>query len=140
MTIILRPHHILCLHAFSGKGYNQLFIENMASIKAMLLSNPDMPIKLSVGLDSICNACPHLRDFGCAKGDVFEEFNVKRLDRNVSKLAGLHDAQIIPARIAFEKVEKSIGAEQLRIICANCEWLKIGSCLEKISIPFFSFG
>jgi len=135
----LRPHHLLCFHAFSGKGYNQRFIQNMTEIKAQFLSQSETQIELTVGLDCICHACPHLRDFGCVKNDdPYEEIKIKQLDRKILKLTGLEEGQIITARKAFELAEKNIDSEKLKTLCGNCEWLKTGNCLEKISTPFFS--
>ena len=30
--ILLRPHHVLCMHGFIGNGYTEEFAENMYSV------------------------------------------------------------------------------------------------------------
>ena len=128
----------MCFHAFSGKGYDERFIKNMTDIRELLLSNPDVQLEIIAELDSVCQACPHLRDTGCSKGDdQFEELKIKEMDRKVLSLSGLREGETVKARDAFDAVEKAITPAILTKLCTNCEWLHNGNCLTKISIPFF---
>ena len=45
----LRPHHLLCLQTFIGRGYSEEFIEHMTLVKKQLTTNPRTPITLVSG-------------------------------------------------------------------------------------------
>lgn len=36
-VITLRPHHLLCTQAYSGKGYDEAFVRNMDRVTESLL-------------------------------------------------------------------------------------------------------
>ena len=59
--IHLRPHHLLCLQAFRGKGYSESFVKKMTEVHAMLRENPKLEIRLAEGADDLCAACPNPR-------------------------------------------------------------------------------
>ncbi|WP_439343967.1 DUF1284 domain-containing protein [Vacuolonema iberomarrocanum] len=52
MTIRVRPHHLLCLLTYSGKGYSPAFIANYDAIAARLSKGED--IVIVCGPDDIC--------------------------------------------------------------------------------------
>ena len=47
--IHLRPHHLLCLQAFRGKGYSESFVKKMTEVHARLRENPKLEIRLAKG-------------------------------------------------------------------------------------------
>jgi uncharacterized protein len=54
MTVRLRPHHLLCMLAYAGKGYTQAFVENYDAVMARL--NAREEILVVAGPDDICAA------------------------------------------------------------------------------------
>ena len=36
----LRPHHLLCLQTFVGRGYSEEFVEHMTLVKKQLATDP----------------------------------------------------------------------------------------------------
>ncbi len=52
MTIRLRPHHLLCMLTYVGKGYSAAFVDNYDRIAARLSAGEDMLIV--EGPDDIC--------------------------------------------------------------------------------------
>ncbi len=61
----IRPHHLLCLQFFEGKGYSDDFVRQMAEIHRTL--NKENPqINIVEGVDDICKKCPNRSDI-CLK-------------------------------------------------------------------------
>jgi hypothetical protein len=56
--ITLRPHHLLCIRNFIGKGYSKDFVDNMKSLINTLEENPNQKVLIKSGLDDICKKCP----------------------------------------------------------------------------------
>ncbi len=56
--IKIRPHHLLCIHSFVGKGYNDEFIENMSSIVNAIKNSEELDLNVSISFDEICLKCP----------------------------------------------------------------------------------
>jgi hypothetical protein len=49
----LRPHHLLCTQGYSGRGYNDAFVENLNAVTAYLRSGDNASITLVCGTDDI---------------------------------------------------------------------------------------
>ena len=49
----LRPHHLLCLQTFVGRGYSEEFVEHMTLVKRQLADDPGTPITLVHGADDL---------------------------------------------------------------------------------------
>lgn len=106
-TVTLRPHHLLCLRNFVGKGYSAGFTANMAAIHKRLMSDGTTAVKLTRGADDICAACP--RDHG---GVCESEALVCELDGNVAAvLAGVTTG-------TYAELDAAVGD----MTCAGCEW------------------
>ncbi|MBO6860924.1 MAG: DUF1284 domain-containing protein, partial [Roseibium sp.] len=61
MTVSIRPHHLLCMLTYLGKGYTPAFVENYSTIVQRL--NEGEPIELVEGPDTLCQ--PMLDEPGC---------------------------------------------------------------------------
>jgi len=110
--LALRPHHILCLGFFRGKGYSEAFTRNMTGVLASLTS--DTPVRLTVGHDILCAACPNRGD-GCP--------NAAAYDRRVLELCGLGVGQLLPWRRLRQAAEEDILAPgRLAQVCGDCQW------------------
>ncbi|WP_328223074.1 DUF1284 domain-containing protein [Faecalicatena contorta] len=61
MRITLRPHHLLCTQSYSGKGYDDTFVENMNRITQKLRTEEQTPVDIVFSTDSLCLCCPNKR-------------------------------------------------------------------------------
>ena len=52
MSIVLRPHHLLCTQGYSGKGYDNDFVAHMTDVVHQLRDVPGTTIHL-IGLTRI---------------------------------------------------------------------------------------
>jgi len=124
--IKLRPHHLLCLQGFSGKGYSKDFVSNMTKLKEDLFKE-DAMINLAGGSDDICAKCPHLLMDGLCQ----TEKKVKTKDDKVVKYFGLgHKLYDFGALVndIKNKITPSIMAD----ICGDCAWYDNSHCRKNI--------
>ncbi len=120
----LRPHHILCLAHFIGKGYNDGFAKNMAGIKAGL--RPNASVRLISGPDDVCGECPHKRGAACAFGDKPGGFDARCLE-----LCGFNYGMELPYGILLNRAyDEIINAGRLGQVCGTCEWYSLCSNIK----------
>ena len=77
----LRPHHLLCLQTFVGRGYSEEFVSQMTLVKKSLTSNPTLTIELTDGADDLCCHCPNCVDGVCTsdKPPLFDRLTAEKL-------------------------------------------------------------
>lgn len=52
MSIVLRPHHLLCTQGYSGKGYDNDFVAHMTDVVHQLRDVPGTTIHLTFSTDT----------------------------------------------------------------------------------------
>ncbi len=120
--ICLRPHHIACIRHFIGNGYDSGFIINMRSIIGRLDS--EQTIKIVLGADSLCSACPHNQNGVCA-----EEKRVRLIDEKCASILGVADGDIVNYFDMSHSMERYMEQnDALKKLCHDCEWLSL--CME----------
>jgi Uncharacterized conserved protein len=121
MTVRLRPHHLLCLLTYVGKGYTAEFVENYDRIAERLSAGED--ILIIDGPDDICEALmgeaePHcLRDSVRLRDSQAAADLSDFLNGEVSIGLGmlLHTARV-------DEMRKAFAAGLIRKACQGCEW------------------
>ena len=53
VVLHLRPHHLLCLQTFTGRGYSEEFVRHMTLVKRQLTRDPRTLIELVSGVDDL---------------------------------------------------------------------------------------
>lgn len=130
--IRVRGHTLLCLQGFRGEGYSPGFVQNMASIHAELLKNPEAWIEVVEEPDAICAACPHRMPAGCGlHGDASEE-GMQAQDGHVLRLLSLRPGDRLQWREVLERIRRSVTGASLPSICGQCRWLPLGYCRDGI--------
>lgn len=115
-ALALRPHHGMCLAYFAGAGYSGGFTAHMSSVLAGL--SAETPVRLTVGTDIICAACPNNIDGVCEKPEL-----VAAYDRAVLERCGLADGAVLDFGTLTALVQGRILAPGLRReICGGCQW------------------
>ncbi|MFD1745589.1 DUF1284 domain-containing protein [Rhizobium helianthi] len=122
MTIRLRPHHLLCMLTFVGKGYTPSFTQNYVVIIRRLGQGED--ILLVDGPDDIC--APLLADIAiphCHSDSVASRDTQALLD--IACLLG------VPHRLGdfirlnadlLRRLRTAFAMKQVRNACQGCEW------------------
>lgn len=126
--IRLRPHHLLCLLTYAGKGYSPAFVANFDALAARLAQEPQW-IEVVCGPDAICQPLLASEDHHCTGASVAERDRLAAED--LSSLLGqtiapgtrfaLTPARIEQMRAAFAQ-EGSGGKGGIRRACSGCQW------------------
>lgn len=121
MTIRLRPHHLLCLLTYAGKGYSAAFTANYDAIAARIGDGEDVVI--IAGPDDICapllaDAEPH-----CHRDSVIERDRLAL--RDLGEL--LEAPPRLGEHVALEpallrQMREAFTTGRTRAACAGCEW------------------
>ena len=118
----LRPHHLLCLLAFIGRGYSPGFVARMRELQRRYL-DPSMTIRLVEGPDDACRACPELEAAGCGRDDA----GVRVLDRRVLAATGLTPG-IHTAGALHRTLARTFAAVDPGEVCGACSWRDLVDC------------
>jgi uncharacterized protein len=124
-TLNLRPHHILCLRMFIGKGYDERFVDNMYFIQDRM-EEKGVIISLASRCDDICSACPH------AIVDVCEfDASVKKKDAAVLTFLDIPDGIRIGSRELRVMLEERLAdLTDIGKVCGDCDWSSL--CNEQL--------
>ena len=115
--IKLRPHHLLCIEFFEGKGYDLKHIENMYHVINCL--NEEDSFMLTESLDDICSCCPNRIDDKCKTQD-----KVLRYDKSMKDMLKLeYDREYSYKELKLKVEEKTDYL--LDNSCRDCQWAYI---------------
>lgn len=126
MTVRLRPHHLLCLLTYVGKGYTSAFVANYDRIAQRLSEGED--ILVVDGPDEICAALlcepePHCFRESVRIRDAQAAADVGEL-LEICLSAGAR-IELYPALLA--KMRKTFADGVTRKACRGCEWFNLCS-------------
>ncbi len=112
-----RGHHLVCLHFFSGEGYDTSFINNLRAILGRVEKEE---IVVYNGADDVCGNCPYLKDGRCQYDKDADE-KIRKMDEMALRLLKV-DPNI---RIKWQEVKKKIPeifiGWQMNY-CKDCDW------------------
>lgn len=119
MTIRLRPHHLLCLQTYAGKGYTPAFTANYDLIAARLSQGED--IEIVEGPDDICTPLLTEPDPHCWRDSVTQRDH--QAAANLQPLLKANTGTTITLTAPLlETLRTSFQAGTLRPACTGCEW------------------
>ena len=119
----LRPHHLMCIQSYVGKGYDEDFVKVMDKITYELRNNKEYLINIVFSTDDICVACPNMLDINLCKTNE----KVNNIDSKVIKYFNLEEKEYIYKDIV-NYIENNITLEIMDDICKECEWYNISEC------------
>ena len=123
----LRPHHLLCTQGFSGRGYNDDFVDNMTAITTLLRSDTEVVVEIVFSTDDICCKCPRMIDDDlCNSND-----KVKLIDSKVITYFDIEEKSYIYKDIVHE-INTRMTSVIMDDICSDCEWYPISACRKNI--------
>ena len=116
----IRPHHMLCLQFFEGKGYSDEFVDNMMCVRQRLeQENPTVNIVEET--DDICSDCPN-----CIGGKCKDEESVKGHDARVYEQVIHEVGKCASWKDITDAIQKNIiKAGKVREVCVQCQWSDI---------------
>jgi len=123
----LRPHHLLCTQGYSGKGYDNDFVENMTAITTHLRNEANAVVEIVFSSDDICRKCPQMtKDNLCESNE-----KVIRYDKKVEFYFGIEEKSYIYQDI-IHKINAEMTPSIMDDICSDCEWYPISDCKKNI--------
>ena len=124
MTVRLRPHHLLCVLTYVGRGYSPAFTANMTAVAERLGAGED--IELVVGPDDICAPLLDHPDPHCRRASVVERDRAAA--RDLHDLLGF-DVQTGAHWVLDEdlvgRLREAFASHQIRSACTGCEWVDL---------------
>ena len=127
--IELSAHHALCVHGFRGMGYSEGFVASLSGIVARLRDEPGIRVRVRVGSDAVCRACPSLSAGGCMRYGQ----SVVRQDARVAEALGVESGEEMAWDDLRAKVRDRVAPADLAHLCGGCPWLEYGVCAEGIA-------
>ena len=127
--IELSAHHALCVHGFRGMGYSEGFVASLAGIVARLRDEPGVRVRVRVGSDAVCRACPSLAVGGCMRYGQ----SVVRQDARVAGVLGVESGEEMEWQALRARVRERVVPADLTDLCGGCPWLQYGVCAEGIA-------
>lgn len=131
MPIRIRPHHLLCMLTFAGKGYSPEFIANFDRI-AHLIASGDQTVEIVLGPDDICAPILTGSDCHCENPSVSErdrlaaEALTDLLKQPVRENTRLHfDAATL------DRMREAFAAGTIRKACEGCQWSPFCDAIAK---------
>ena len=122
----LRAHNLLCIQGFVGKGYSPEFVANMTAIVGGLGGTTEVTVVAEP--DSLCSACPNLKQSGCTLHGEGTEKGIVRQDRDVLARLGLSDGETVTWGEILARIRARVRPDDLDDICGTCPWLPLGHC------------
>ena len=121
-AIRMRPHHLLCMLTFVGKGYSQEFTANFERVMHLIASG-DQTVEIVLGPDDLC--APLLGDPACHCR------NASALERDrlaAEALTGLLQQPIDEGSIlrltwnVLDELRRAFRTGTIRKACRGCQW------------------
>jgi hypothetical protein len=117
--IKLRPHHLLCVSFYSGKGYSAEFIQKMDWLVASL-AQADTYVDITSSKDVLCEICPNLKDDCCVTSEKSDRYDIL-----TKKYGGIQDGVYLYNDIKKKIKESILDKGLIKKICSDCEWAYI---------------
>lgn len=121
MTVRLRPHHLLCLLTYAGKGYSPAFVANYDAVAARLSAGEE--IEIVSGPDDICAPLLDETEAHCFNASVTERDRLAA--RDVAALLGEavdEGAALTLDAVRLERMRDAFATHAIRAACPGCEW------------------
>jgi uncharacterized protein len=134
MTIQLRPHHLLCMLTYVGKGYGVAFIENYDAVIRRMRDGE--PVTIVAGPDDVCAPLAAGRGAHCHRASVLGRDGTAA--REVGALLGISIAPGTELRIdadLLSTLRAAFRAGRIRAACAGCEWTGLCTDVAQANFP-----
>ena len=110
-------------------GYSDGFVASLSGIVARLRDEPGIRVRVRVGSDAVCRACPSLSVGGCMRYGQ----SVVRQDARVADVLGVASGDEMPWDDLRARVRDAVAPDDLADLCGGCPWLEYGVCAEGIA-------
>ena len=122
MTVQLRPHHLLCMLTFVGKGYGPEFVANFEQVADRIAAGNEA-IEIVEGPDDVCRPLLAAADCHC------RDANIALRDRQAAEaISGLlrrpigTGTQLMPDEDLLCTLREAFARGTIRQACSGCQW------------------
>lgn len=124
----LRPHHLLCLLTYAGKGYSEAFTAGLDVIVARL--SQGAPVQVVDGPDDICAPLLHDATAHCHNDSVRQRDQRAATDLGalLQRRVGKGDLLTVDAP-ALVTWRQAFAQGRTRAACQGCEWQPLCSTI-----------
>lgn len=122
MTVQLRPHHLLCMLTFAGKGYGPEFVANFEQIADRIAAGNEA-IEIVEGPDDVCRPLLAAADCHCRNASV-----ALRDRQAAESISGLlrrpigTGTQLMPDEDLLRTLREAFAQGTIRQACSSCQW------------------
>ena len=125
MTVRLRPHHLLCMLTFAGKGYSPDFIANFDRIIQRIASG-NQTIEIALGPDDICapllaDASCHCRNASVSERDTLAAESLTQLLQQPIQPG----TPLALTAATLDRLRQAFRAGTIRRACHGCQWVPL---------------
>jgi uncharacterized protein len=119
--IRLRGHHLICLHFFSGEGFQPEFIKNLR--ETIKKAEAGEAVCACPGPDDICNRCPYLKAELCLYNKEADE-EIRTMDKAAQEFLNTKSGEEITWQELKEKIP-GIFPSWSGQYCCGCDWKRV---------------
>lgn len=122
MSILLRPHHLLCMLTFVGKGYTPEFVRHFESV-INRISTGQEAIEIVEGPDEICSALSTEAGCHCNNASVrLRDHHAAEAIGNLLQLPIRTGTQLTPQPHLATILRTAFAQGTIRQACTGCQW------------------
>ncbi|HEX5235821.1 MAG TPA: DUF1284 domain-containing protein [Silvibacterium sp.] len=125
MTIRIRPHHLLCMLTFVGRGYSPQFVSNLERIARRIASGNET-VQIILGPDDVCE--PLLADSEChCRGASVSERDRLAIEALSDLLAQpvCENETLRLDSTTLTRLRAAFAAGTIRKACEGCQWVPL---------------
>jgi hypothetical protein len=130
MTVRLRPHHLLCLLTYVGRGYSPGFIANFDAVAMRVASGED--VLIVSGPDDVCTPLLAESDAHCRRDSVGERDRLAA--QKVGEVLGIpvrRGSALSLDESALARLRKHFRTGEIRPGCQGCSWMSLCTAIAK---------
>ena len=122
MTIRLRPHHLLCMLTFAGKGYTPAFVANFEQVASRIAAG-DEAIEIVDGPDDICSALLTEATCHCHNSSVtLRDHHAAAAISDLLSLPIRAGTHLPPSQNLLPVLRAAFVTGTIRQACIGCQW------------------
>ena len=130
MTVSIRPHHLLCMLTYLGKGYTPDFVAGYDRIIKRLNAGEDL--RLVDGPDEICQ--PMLSEPNCHCHNDSVRQRDSQAAEAIGTVLGIHlspGSAVILSASTTDRLRQAFAEGEIRAACGGCEWQELCTRIAK---------
>lgn len=122
----LRPHHLLCIQHYVGRGYDEAFTQHMDQVTESLRQHPDQLVQITAACDELCTACPNKEGDSCNSPD-----KVNNMDEAVRTLCKIQTGDVFTWEVVKDLAKKILLNGSFEKVCGNCNWYELCKSVQQ---------